>query len=92
MKKKLFLFWKHLGNQLFGGRKRFAVGHQLSSKTEYISILASNYLGIDECFTLIDTPGAKDTLGMCLMISTPPNLDTNSKSQRKPSWTIEYSI
>lgn len=88
MKKKLFLFWKHLGNQLFGGRKRFAVGHQLSSKTEYISILASNYLGTDKCFTLIDTPGAKDTLGMYLMINTLQDLDTYSKSQRRFKWTI----
>jgi hypothetical protein len=62
------------GNQLLGGRKQFAVGRQLSSKTEHISISAANYLGVDRCVTLIDTPGAKDTLGE-YQIETKYNLE-----------------
>jgi predicted GTPase len=49
------------GNQIFGGKKHFPVGHTSASKTENITILAGNYLGTGQCFTIIDTPGAKDT-------------------------------
>jgi predicted GTPase len=52
-----------LGNQLLGGYRAFAMGHTLDSKTEHISIVTGNYLGIGECITIIDTPGAKDTKG-----------------------------
>ncbi len=52
-----------LGNQLFGGKSLFAVGYDMDSKTETISVAAANYLGIGNCTTLIDTPGAKDSKG-----------------------------
>ena len=52
-----------LGNQLIGDKKSFGVGHKFISKTERISIVADNFLGVGKCVTLIDTPGTKDTDG-----------------------------
>jgi hypothetical protein len=53
-----------LGNQLLGGSASFARGHSFDSKTEFIHIATGNFLGIGQCFTIIDTPGAKDTKGL----------------------------
>jgi GTPase Era involved in 16S rRNA processing len=52
-----------LGNQLMGGVQAFAVGHTADSKTESISVLSGNFLGTQQCITIIDTPGAMDTEG-----------------------------
>ena len=52
-----------LGNQLIGDKKSFGVGHKFISKTERITFVADNFLGVGKCVTLIDTPGTKDTDG-----------------------------
>lgn len=52
-----------LGNQLFGDKMTFAVGHKSTSKTERISWASDHYLGTGQCITIIDTPGTKDTEG-----------------------------
>ena len=52
-----------LGNQLFGDKMTFAVGHKSTSKTETISWASHHYLGTGQCITIIDTPGTKDTEG-----------------------------
>ena len=52
-----------LGNQLIGDKKSFAVGHKFFSKTEQISYVTDQYLGVGKCITIIDTPGTKDTDG-----------------------------
>jgi predicted GTPase len=52
-----------LGNQLFGDKMTFAVGHKSTSKTETISWAADHFLGTGQCITIIDTPGTKDTEG-----------------------------
>ena len=57
-----------LGNQLLGGGKVFAMGHELESKTDLISIGVGKFLGTGDCFTLIDTPGARDTKGNIEML------------------------
>ena len=60
-----------LGNQLFGDKMTFAVGHKSTSKTETISWAADHYLGTGQCITIIDTPGTKDTEGRDKKISQP---------------------
>ena len=52
-----------LGNQLFGGRGIFPVGHATSSETTDITWKADHYLGTGQCITVIDTPGIQDTEG-----------------------------
>ena len=52
-----------LGNQLFGDKMVFAVGHKSTSKTEAIYWASDHYLGTGQCITIIDTPGTKDTEG-----------------------------
>ena len=52
-----------LGNQLFGDKLTFAVGHKSTSKTEAISWVSDHFLGTGSCITIIDTPGTKDTEG-----------------------------
>ena len=52
-----------LGNQLFGDKLTFAVGHKSTSETETISWASNHYLGTGQCITIIDTPGTKDTEG-----------------------------
>ena len=51
------------GNQLFGDKLTFAVGHKSTSKTEAISWVSDHFLGTGSCITIIDTPGTKDTEG-----------------------------
>ncbi len=58
-----------LGNQLLGGSVAFAQGHSLDLKTEFIFIATGNFLGIGQCFTIIDTPGVRDTRG-CIYTCT----------------------
>jgi putative ribosome biogenesis GTPase RsgA len=55
-----------LANQLIGGRKLFPVGHSMDSKTAAISFSASNFFATGKCFTIIDTPGAKDSQGIVM--------------------------
>jgi GTPase Era involved in 16S rRNA processing len=57
-----------LGNQLIGDKKSFAVGHKFLSKTEQISYVTDQYLGVGKCITIIDTPGTKDTGGRPILI------------------------
>ena len=52
-----------IGNQLLGGRTVFAAGHLLKSKTDRISVDTGHFLGTGKCFTIIDTPGGRDTEG-----------------------------
>ena len=49
------------GNTIIGGYDPFAVGHTLGSKTKVISWTSQHFLGIDQCVTIIDTPGVFDT-------------------------------
>jgi hypothetical protein len=60
---------------LIGDKKSFAVGHKFFSKTERISYITDQYLGVGKCVTIIDTPGTKDTDGVCK--PELPNLVTN---------------
>jgi hypothetical protein len=53
------------------------MGHTFESKTDYISIATGNYLGTGQCFTLIDTPGARDTLGKNIFMSFQTTLNIN---------------
>lgn len=57
-----------LGNQLIGDRKVFGIGHKFFSKTEQISYVTEQFLGVGKCITIIDTPGAKDTDGKLIYL------------------------
>ncbi len=52
-----------LGNQLFGGKKVFGVGHGSESETATIQMESERFIGTGDCITVIDTPGILDTDG-----------------------------
>ena len=57
------------GNQISGNYMTFAIGHHQSSKTQTITWSAEQFLGTDECVTIIDTPGVFDSGGNDYSIS-----------------------